>query len=112
MMRKAEVYLHEKKTGILTEIKKNRKYRFEYLAEYNGPPVSVTIPTIRSAWDFEEFPPFFEGLLPEGANLEVLLRTEKIDREDLYSILMAVGNDTVGAVTVKEAGDEEMSDLL
>ncbi|MFW5877858.1 MAG: HipA N-terminal domain-containing protein, partial [bacterium] len=44
----------------------------------------------------------FEGLLPEGIQLEGLLKFNKIDRNDLFSQLMAVGDDMVGAVTVKE----------
>jgi serine/threonine-protein kinase HipA len=51
---------------------------------------------------FAGFPPFFEGLLPEGEMLEGLLRQRKIDRSDLFSQLVAVGGDTVGAVTVIE----------
>jgi serine/threonine-protein kinase HipA len=31
------------------------------------------------------FPPFLEGLLPEGYNLEALLRALKIDRNDHFS---------------------------
>jgi HipA-like protein len=51
-------------------------------------------------------------LLPEGANLDTLLRIEKIDKNDLFEILMTVGRDTVGAVTVIEANNEEMSDNI
>jgi serine/threonine-protein kinase HipA len=46
--------------------------------------------------------PFFEGLLPEGPQLESLLRIMKIDRDDLFGQLIAIGQDTVGAVTIKE----------
>jgi len=111
-MRKADVYMHGEKAGWLTEIEKNREYRFEYDNGYSGPPVSVTLPADKKKYSFESFPPFFEGLLPEGANLDMLLRTNKIDRNDLFDILLAVGNDTVGAVTVKEAEDEAMSDHI
>jgi serine/threonine-protein kinase HipA len=48
------------------------------------------------------FPLFLDGLLPEGIQLEGLLKTRKIDRYDYFSQLVAVGNDMVGAVTVKE----------
>jgi len=40
--------------------------------------------------------------LPEGIQLEGLLKIRKIDRADYFSQLMAVGNDMVGAVTVEE----------
>lgn len=88
--------------GRLVEEDKNRLYRFEYLREYSGEAISVTMPVENSVFLFEEFPPFFEGLLPEGVNLESLLRIKKIDRNDRFSQLMAVGEDVVGAVSVKE----------
>lgn len=101
-MKTAEVFMHGKKAGILIEDKKNERYRFNYHSEYDGPPISVTMPVEKQAFEYRYFPPFFEGLLPEGVNLEVLLRTQKIDRNDAFAQLMAVGGDTVGAVTVRE----------
>jgi len=101
-MRKANVYMHGERTGMLIEDKKNEKYRFIYDEEYDGQPISVTMPVEKKEFQYEQFPPFFEGLLPEGINLEMLLRTKKIDRNDAFSQLMAVGEDTVGAVTVRE----------
>lgn len=111
-MRKAEVYIHGKKAGMLTEAEDNREYLFEYDSGYSGPAISVTMPVSAGEFRFDRFPPFFEGLLPEGANLDMLLRTHKLDRNDLFGILMAVGNDTVGAVTVEEVQDETMPDYI
>jgi len=111
-MRVANVYMHGEKAGRLIEAERNRKYHFKYDEGYSGPPVSVTLPIDKKVYDFDSFPPFFEGLLPEGANLDILLRTNKIDRNSLFEILLAVGNDTVGAVTVREAEHEAMSDHI
>ena len=100
-MRKAKVLVNNQEAGILTELEFRKKYRFEYLADYRGIPVSLTIlPGMN--YDFDGFPPFFDGLLPEGYQLEGLLKFGKIDRNDLFSQLMAVGEDMVGNVTVKE----------
>jgi len=104
-VRKAEVFLHNRKAGVLIEEGKNDQYRFVYHSEYEGPPISVTMPVEQEEYKFDRFPPFFEGLLPEGVNLEMLLRTQKIDRDDPFSQLMAVGEDTVGAVTVREVDE-------
>lgn len=101
-MRKAEVYIYGKKAGMLIEEEKNARYRFEYGEGYEGPPISVTMPVEQQVYRFDRFPPFFEGLLPEGINLEMLLRSQKIDRDDAFAQLAAVGADTVGAVTVEE----------
>ena len=38
----------------------------------------------------------------------MLLRSQKLNRDDLFGILLAVGGDTVGAITVVEAQDETM----
>ncbi len=88
--------------GILSELDFGKKYRFEYLNGYSGTPVSLTMPLSHRVYEFDSFPPFFDGLLPEGYQLEGLLKFGKIDRNDLFSQLVAVGNDLVGNVTVKE----------
>ena len=48
-------------------------------------------------------PPFFANLLPEGARLEMLLSSSKIARDDLLGLLLKVGWDTVGDVSVLPA---------
>ena len=59
------------------------------------------MPTNQSVYLYDRFPPFFEGLLPEGMMLEGLLRQTKIDRSDYLDQLIAVGEDLVGNVTVE-----------
>ncbi|MFP8489547.1 HipA N-terminal domain-containing protein [Gracilimonas sp. Q87] len=101
-MRKADVFMDKNLAGLLVEEELNKSYRFIYNTDYEDAPISVTMPVRGSEFKYVAFPPFFEGLLPEGANLEALLRIKKIDRNDLFSQLMAVGEDMVGAVTVRE----------
>lgn len=103
MMRKADVFMHDIHAGVLEEISPRTTYRFTYSTAFNGPPVSLTTPVRPEPYEYETFPPFLEGLLPEGYNLEALLRALKIDRQDLFSQILAVGMDLVGAVTVREA---------
>jgi serine/threonine-protein kinase HipA len=43
----------------------------------------------------------FDGLLPEGAQLEALLKTHKIDRNDYFKQLVTVGRDLVGSLSVR-----------
>lgn len=101
-MRKAEVLMHGLSTGVLEELEYGKRYRFTYLENYQGPPISLTMPVDKKEFVFEEFPPFFDGLLPEGVLLEGLLKQRKIDRHDYFSQIVAVGKDLVGAVTVQE----------
>lgn len=101
-MRKAEVLMHGLSAGVLEELEHGKRYRFAYLENYQGPPISLTMPADKKEFVFKEFPPFFDGLLPEGVLLEGLLKQRKIDRHDYFSQIAAVGNDLVGAVTVRE----------
>ena len=101
-MRKAKVYVNGIEAGILSEKEPGAAYTFEYNEGYDGLEVSRTMLTSGRTYIYTEFPPFFEGLLPEGIQLEGLLKLRKIDKKDLFSQLMAVGEDVVGAVTVKE----------
>lgn len=100
-MRRAEVYVHSIAAGILSELVPARSYQFAYNDDYLGPPISLTMPVRPQTYKFDEFPPFFDGVLPEGAQLEALLRLRKLDRHDSFGQLVAVGHDLVGAVTVK-----------
>ncbi len=102
-MRKANVFVDNIKAGELQEIVRAQHYRFVYDDNYNGSSVSLEMPLIKRIYDYDRFPPFFEGLLPEGTMLEALLRKTKTDRDDYFSQLMIVGHDMVGNVTVEIA---------
>ncbi|MGD8779608.1 MAG: HipA N-terminal domain-containing protein [Ignavibacteria bacterium] len=101
-MRRAKIYNFGLEAGELIELKMNTEYNFFYSDNYDGEPVSLTMPKSQKEFYFDSFPAFFEGLLPEGVMLETLLRTAKIDSNDLFSQLVYVGEDLVGSVTVKE----------
>ncbi len=100
-MRRAKVFVDGGYAGDLIEVKKGLEYEFVYSNLYLGSSVSLTMPLSQKAYRFTCFPPFFEGLLPEGPMLEALLRKAKIDANDLFEQLMRVGGDMVGNVTVE-----------
>ena len=93
------VYNHDIEAGVLSE--DDGVFCFLYQDDYEGEPVSLTLPVRSQAYKFSSFPPFFEGLLPEGFQLESLLRAKKIDADDYMAQLEAVGQDCVGSVTVR-----------
>jgi serine/threonine-protein kinase HipA len=101
-MRKAKIYNFGKYAGDLIEVEKAKSYKFIYGDDYNGPAISLTMPLQKKEYNFNTFPPFFEGLLPEGMQLEALIRQTKTDRDDLFIQLVVVGEDLVGSVTVEE----------
>lgn len=99
-MRRARVCVHGIDAGILEKSKSH--YRFIYHPDYQGPPVSLTMPLKNPVYEFNQFPSFFEGLLPEGIMLEALLRNHKLDKKDYFGQLVTIGQDVVGAVTIEE----------
>jgi len=104
-MRKAKVFVKGIEAGILTEFVQGKEYVFKYLDDYVGLEVSRTMPTREKVYKFDRFPPFFDGLLPEGIQLEGLLKIRKIDRHGYFSQLISIGEDMVGVVTVKEVSE-------
>ena len=100
-MRTAVVYQQGKLAGLLTEVDPSH-YHFTYEPGYTGEPVSLALPVRTAPYDFPALPPIFEGLLPEGVQLEAMLRRHKVDRHDLFTQLLIVGADVVGSLTVQE----------
>jgi serine/threonine-protein kinase HipA len=100
-MRIAKVFVNKIFAGRLIETD-DKKYCFEYNNSYKGLAISLTMPTTQKIYEFDKFPSFFDGLLPEGAQLEALLLQVKLDRNDYFGQLVTVGADLVGTVTVSE----------
>lgn len=99
-MRRAIIFIQDIKAAELIEHSRE-SYEVKYEASYKGSPISLALPVKKKIFSFNRFPPFFEGLLPEGSMLEALLKIKKIDRYDYFSQLIAVGEDLVGYVTVR-----------
>ena len=106
-MRLARILVHGDPAAVLEETAEHTQYRLRYLRGYDGPPVSLTLPVRAEPYTFTRFPAFFDGLLPEGPQLEGLLRIRKIDRHDRFAQLVAVGADVVGCVTIEGLDDGE-----
>jgi serine/threonine-protein kinase HipA len=102
-MRKAIVRVNREAAGYLVQETTEGTFTFEYVSAYRGVPVSLTMPVREEPYLFERFPPFFDGLLPEGHQLEALLRAHKLDRTDYMGQILRVGTDLVGNVTVEES---------
>lgn len=99
-MRKAIVYVHNNRAGVLTEVSP-AEYYFEYDNNYESEPVSLTMPISQKKYSYNSFPPFFDGLLPEGVMLQGLLKNTICNPNDYFSQLIAIGGNLVGAVTIK-----------
>ena len=104
--RRAMIRQHGIPAGHLAELAAGG-WSFTYTMGYDGPRVSLALAVREEPWIFADFPPFLEGLLPEGPQLEAILRKHKIDRGDCFGQLMVVGQDVVGSLTVEEWPAEE-----
>jgi serine/threonine-protein kinase HipA len=80
-------------------------YRADYLAD-PGPAVARTLP-LKAApvrTPAGAVPPFFAGLLPEGARLRAVVAGTRTSEDDHLTLLLAVGADTIGDVRVVPEG--------
>jgi serine/threonine-protein kinase HipA len=101
-MKAARIYQQDQFAGLL-EARDDGSFRFTYETGFRGEPVSLTMPITQQVWEFPVFPAPFEGLLPEGAQLDALLRIRQLDRGDFFGQLLAVGHDVVGSLRIEEA---------
>ena len=101
-MRSAKVYFKERLAGVLSDF--GDHYEFLYDSEYlkNGFPISCTLPLKEEAYSSVNLFPFFDGLIVEGWLLDVATKNWKVDQEDRMSLLLLMGKDTIGAVSVEE----------
>lgn len=104
-MRRARVLVHAEPAAVLEDLGDGR-YTLTYDPGYRGEAVSLALPVTGVTYAFDGFPPFFDGLLPEGRQLDALLRQAKLDARDYFGQIVAVGADVVGAVTVEALPDD------
>jgi serine/threonine-protein kinase HipA len=105
-MKQAQVYINRILAGILTK-QDNGHYTFRYDDAYFNndfcSAISLTLLKTQQEYHSKILFPFFFNMLSEGVNKQVQLRQFKLDEDDYFGLLLATaGNDTIGAITVKE----------
>ena len=108
-MAKAGVYNNGVLAGIL-EKKETGEYTFIYTDEYfinqEHFAISLSFPKTKKEYESTELFPFFYGLLTEGINKDIQCRLLKIDENDDFTrLIKTAGDDTIGAITVKEINE-------
>ena len=102
-LRKGQVFFDKYLAGYISETEDG--YLFEYHKEFlkKNIPISVSLPLREKPYESKELFSFFKGLLPEGWYLDIVTATQKVDREDLFGILLCTtSGDTIGAVTIRK----------
>ena len=105
--RRGTVWHEDRRVGALRE-DENRVLHFSYDGAWldgDGFPVSIHLPL--SLGDEEvDAHAFFAGLLPEGGTRQRICRQRGITFEDDAGLLLAIGEDCAGALSVLPAGVE------
>lgn len=103
----ADVYKGTQRAAILTRRAAGVElaYRKDYLAS-EAEPICGSIPLSTAPYIAPSgaVPAFFAGLLPEGRRLNALRQAIKTSADDEFSLLLAVGADPIGDVSVLPAG--------
>lgn len=100
-LRKAEVFFNNHRAGIIEETKQG--YRFAYDEDFlkQKQAISISLPLKQKIYESDTLFLFFAGLLPEGWYLDIVVKTLKVDRKDLFGLLLATCQDTAGAVSIR-----------
>ena len=108
MTRQADIYYRHRLAGRVEELDSGG-YRFTYDDKYlaGGEPISVTLPLQTKAFESGELFPFFAGLVPEGWYLKIVSRMLKVDRSDIFGLLLKTCGDCIGAVSVREVSNSD-----
>lgn len=104
-VRRAAVFKGHAQAGTLSRT--DSVVEFRYLPEYSGPAVAHSLPrdvACHRAPGAGAVPPFFAGLLPEGRRLSAVRNAVKTSADDELTLLLAVGEQTIGDVRVVPEG--------
>ncbi len=105
----ADVYKGNRIAGQLVRTREGAEFRYdEQYVHDSRPAVASTLPLRQGPFRTGSgaVPPFFAGVLPEGARLQAVVTAVKTSADDELSLLLAVGSDTVGDVRVVPHGEE------
>lgn len=90
--------------GVLSETDAGYSFSYDpgYLASDNPSPVSLTLPLTEKEYESKTLFAFFDGLIPEGWLLDVVVRNWKLSEKDRFGILLVACKDPIGDVSILE----------
>ena len=81
-------------------------YDAAWLADPAAPALSVSLPKRPEPFRSRECRPFFEGLLPEGAQRDAVAAAFGVSPANEFALLERLGGDVAGALTLRPADEE------
>ena len=103
-VRSACVYYNDILAGHL--LQNSKGYAFFYDSNYatsRNPSIALDMPKKKRLFRSPYLFPYFQGLLPEGANKTFYCERLGINRSDKFAMLLNLANhETIGAVTVRK----------
>ena len=105
--RTAQIFVRDKLAGLLRETDEGYSFAYDtnYLSSDNTSPVSLTLPLTDKPYDSKTLFAFFDGLIPEGWLLDVVVHNWKLNEKDRFGILLAACKDPIGNVPVREVSE-------
>ena len=105
--RAAQIFVRGELAGLLRETDEGYSFAYdeEYLLSENPSPVSLTLPLTEKPYTSKTLFAFFDGLIPEGWLLDVVVHNWKLNEKDRFGILLAACKDPIGNVSVREVSE-------
>ncbi len=109
-LKRADVYRGEEKVGALERTRGGCTFTYldTFFAAHRQLPGGIAAQFPYATQRFEQhgdnLHAFFAGLLPEGLRLKAIVKASKTSESDMFSLLLALGGDTTGDVTVVPEG--------
>ena len=100
------VYVQNQLAGIISETDEGYRflYNTDYLKHADAVSVSLTLPLRKEPYESKVLFPFFDGLIPEGWLLNVVIHNWKLDRNDRFGLLLVACRDSIGDVRIDPEG--------
>ncbi len=110
MGRVGMVYFDHRFAGVLEQ--KTTGFYFTYASSYlaQGAPLSFNLPLQVESFSVREIFSFFENLISEGWLKQIQCKSQKIDENDTFGLLLENGKDLIGAVTILKDNDGTLQD--
>lgn len=101
--RVAYVFVREHFAGMLKETDDGYTFSYsdDYLNSKNPTAISLTLPLQKEEYTSKTLFAFFDGLIPEGWLLNIIIHNWKVDQKDRFGLLLIACKDCIGNVSIR-----------